>query len=383
MPRPVHFDSDGLRLSALLWSPERGEAPERRPGVVMACGFGGMKEFSVPGFARCLAEAGYVALTFDYRGFGESEGPRWRLIPSEQVRDLSNAATFLCAQDDVDPVGIGIWGVSFGGGNAVAAAATDARFRCVISVNGVADGLDWMRGQRRYWEWCDLLDRLERDRAQRVATGASEMVDMYEIMVPDPATLEAHTRSFAAEPQRRHGLPLETAEAVIAHRPITMVDRVAPRAALWIHSGADRLVPPEQSVRIHAAAGEPRRLVLLPGLQHHDVYGGAAWCRSSRARPNGWRNTCRCEPSCDGPRRGASSRGSGAREAPRAPSTAPVHACGGPGSNTPSESRRTPSRWASCGRSSSPWPLRRSRRTVRAVWRIGSWRSDRATCSAT
>lgn len=273
-PRPVHFFSDGLKMSALLWSPEAREAAGPRPGVVLACGFGGMKEFSVPPFAQALAEAGYAALTFDYRGFGESEGPRWRLIPAEQVRDLASATTFLAEQDGVDGERIAVFGVSFGGGNAVAAAAEDERIRCVISVNGVADGQDWLRGQRRNWEWCDLLERLERDRARRALTGVSERVDMYEVMIPDPATLEAHERSFAAAPQRRHDMPLESAEAIIAHRPIAVAGRVAPRAALWIHSAEDRLVPAEHSVRMHSAAGEPRRLVLLPGLSHHDVYRG-------------------------------------------------------------------------------------------------------------
>ncbi len=273
--RPVHFYSDGLQLSAVLWVPDDVQPAERRPGIVMACGFGGMKEFSVPGYARFFADRGCVALTFDYRGFGESEGPRWRLIPAEQVHDIWNATTFLAAQSEVDAQRLAVFGVSFGGGNAVAAAANDARLKCAISVNGVADGRDWLRGMRRYWEWRDLLERLEHDRQRRTLTGTSELVDMYEIMIPDPATLEAHTRSFATAPERRHDLPLETAEAVIAHRPIEVVGRLAPRAAMWVHVEADRLVPSEQSIRMYEAAGEPKRLLLLPGpLQHHDVYQG-------------------------------------------------------------------------------------------------------------
>lgn len=219
MERRVDFFSDGLKLAAVLWLPEDLRPGEWRPGVVMAVGFGGEKAFSVPGFARLFMERGYVALTFDYRGFGESEGAKRRLIPAEQVHDIHAATTFLSAQDVVDPARLAICGVSFGGGNAVMAAANDDRLRCVISVNGVADGEDWLRSLRPYWEWRALLRRIEADRVRRAVTGQSEWVDLYEIMVPDPATREAHRKTFAVAPERHHDLPLETAEAVIAPGP--------------------------------------------------------------------------------------------------------------------------------------------------------------------
>lgn len=228
-------------------------------------------------------ERGYVALTFDYRGFGESEGAKRRLIPAEQVHDIHAATTFLSAQDVVDPARLAICGVSFGGGNAVMAAANDDRLRCVISVNGVADGEDWLRSLRPYWEWRALLRRIEADRVRRAVTGQSEWVDLYEIMVPDPATREAHRKTFAVAPERHHDLPLETAEAVIAHRPILVAHRVAPRPALWIHVEGDCLVPMEQSIRMYERAGEPKKLVLLPGgLRHHDVYQGAGFAEAGR-----------------------------------------------------------------------------------------------------
>jgi len=53
---------------------------ERRGGIVLAHGYTGVKDLYLPDNARVLNEAGYVVLTFDYKGWGKSEGPRsgWR-----------------------------------------------------------------------------------------------------------------------------------------------------------------------------------------------------------------------------------------------------------------------------------------------------------------
>jgi len=87
--KKVQFYSDGLRLAGVLFLPED---PGPHPGVVLCHGFTGIKEFILPEYACRFAAAGYAALTFDYRGFGESEGPRWRLIPWEQVTDIRQSS---------------------------------------------------------------------------------------------------------------------------------------------------------------------------------------------------------------------------------------------------------------------------------------------------
>jgi len=45
--------------------------------------------------------------------------------------------------------------------------------------------------------------------------------------------------------------------------PEWVVDRIAPRPVLFITTDDDRLVPPEESVQLHARAGEPKKLVVL------------------------------------------------------------------------------------------------------------------------
>ena len=78
MERPVSYYSEGARLGAVLYVPDGAGPANRRPGIVLCHGFTGIKELILPDYAQRFAAAGYVALAFDYRGFGESEGERGR-----------------------------------------------------------------------------------------------------------------------------------------------------------------------------------------------------------------------------------------------------------------------------------------------------------------
>ena len=98
MERQVSYYSQGARISAVLYSPDEARPDRRLPdgqaglaGIVLCHGFTGIKELILPDYARRFAAAGYVALAFDYRGFGESEGERGRLIPYEQVMDVRHS----------------------------------------------------------------------------------------------------------------------------------------------------------------------------------------------------------------------------------------------------------------------------------------------------
>ena len=270
--RPVAFYSDGLRLAGLLYRPGRAAGRTGWPGVVFCHGFTAIKELYLPPLARAFAGGGFAVLTFDYRGFGGSEGPPGRLIPDEQVRDVGSALTFLATQRGVDPARLGLFGTSFGGGIAIAAAAGDARARAVVSSVGVGDGERWLRGMRPYWEWVELRQRLDADRARRVLTGVSERVDRSVVAPPDPAAAAAHRAARAAAPQRRTEITLEAAEAISGFKPEAVVHRVSPRPLLVVAAGEDTRVPPEESVRLYERAGEPKTLIMLEGAAHHDVY---------------------------------------------------------------------------------------------------------------
>jgi dienelactone hydrolase len=122
------------------------EGPGLHPGITMAHGYAGVREHGLERFARVFAEAGFVVLVHDHRGFGASEGePRFDVDPWRQIADWRSAISYLESHPTVDPDRIGLWGTSYAGGHAIVLGATDRRLRAVVAqvptiiISGVGD----------------------------------------------------------------------------------------------------------------------------------------------------------------------------------------------------------------------------------------------------
>jgi len=276
MRRPVTFFSEGAKLDGDLFLPEGLSEREKRAGIVLCHGYTGVKDLYLPDNARVLNEAGYVVLTFDYKGWGKSEGPRSRLAPMSRVADVQSALTFLGLQDCVDENRLGLYGTSYGGATVVWTAAIDARAKCVVSCVGVGHGARWMRSVRRPDEWHDLLALAKEDRERRVLTGRSALADRSEILLADrqSAELAAARRN---NPNAINTLPLEYIDETLQFHPEWVVGKIAPRPILFIATDDDRLVPPEESISLFEKAGEPKALVMLKGYGHYEVYAEPAF----------------------------------------------------------------------------------------------------------
>src|SRR5574341_488188 len=108
--RRCDFYSDGIRLDGLLHLPEGPPVDGGRAVIVLCSGFQGLKELIPAKLWGPLTDAGYACFSFDYRGFGTSEGERGRVQPREQVEDIRNAATFLQQQPELNRERIGAIG---------------------------------------------------------------------------------------------------------------------------------------------------------------------------------------------------------------------------------------------------------------------------------
>jgi fermentation-respiration switch protein FrsA (DUF1100 family) len=281
MEKPVRFYSEFVPLAGMLFAPDGLTQGEKRPGVVLCHGFTAVKEVLLPEVAKRLARLGYVALTFDYRFLGESGGePRRQIMPMRQIEDIRNAVTFLQQQPEVDSERIGLLGVSLGGANVSYAAGVEERVKAAVSVCGIGDCGRWIRDACHFWEWRTLLQRLAEDRRERVLTGHIQYVQAKEI-VPEP---ESTTRLFdeilQQYPQWSREITLASGEALIAYRPESVVHQISPRAILWLHGDADERVSMEESMAMYDKAGEPKKLVILPGLGHSDIIAGPGLERS-------------------------------------------------------------------------------------------------------
>lgn len=259
----VSFFSDGDRVDALLRTPEDRDGPV--PGIVHGPGFGSTKDSGLyDRIHESLARAGYAALVFDYRGYGESEGAR-RLRPVRQVEDFRNAVTALAGRTEVDGSRIGAFGHGgTGGGNAVTVAALDDRIGAVVSSLGVADGGAWLRTVRREYEWRAFRRRVAADVERRVETGDGESVQLIGGVLP--ATPERDER-LGTPPTTQ--VPLADVRELIAYRPVDVVERIAPAGSLFVCVEDDDVTPAGQSRALYEAAAGPKKLVTLTGTTHY------------------------------------------------------------------------------------------------------------------
>lgn len=158
--------SEGTRIAADLFVPDDLGTGETRPGILLCHGWAGPKSHLSATYAPYFCRAGFVCLTFDYRGWYESDA---RLItpdrqpevdadgtltvratpvrevvdPLDQNRDIHNVLDFLMEEPRVDADRVGLWGSSFGGGHVLFIAGTDPRIRAVVSqVPGMGDAPD-------------------------------------------------------------------------------------------------------------------------------------------------------------------------------------------------------------------------------------------------
>lgn len=271
----VSFYSGRLRIAALLHAPPAGSAAPR-PAIVMVQGMVGRKElFGFPRIAERFNALGYVALSFDYRGTGESEGERGRLHPLELVEDVRSAVDFLAQQPGVDPARIALWGTSFGAAAVPYAAAIDARVCAAVSIAGFGDGERWLLARRSPGERAQLERRIAAERRQRVPGGKSQLVEPSELFAPDAQTAEARARVVGAPPgmdARTPPLTLESVERILEFRPASLVERIAPRPLLLIGAERDLVTPVDGIADMERLAREPKRFAVIAGITHYEIY---------------------------------------------------------------------------------------------------------------
>jgi pimeloyl-ACP methyl ester carboxylesterase len=125
------FDSHGTSCAAWLYRPTGVERP---PVVVMGHGFAAIRALRLDAYASRFAEAGFAALVFDYRGWGDSAGePRRVLDIGSQQPDWRAAVAHARTLAGLGTDRVVAWGSSFGGGHALHLAAEDRELAAVIA----------------------------------------------------------------------------------------------------------------------------------------------------------------------------------------------------------------------------------------------------------
>jgi len=91
-----------------------------------------------------------------------------------------------------------------------------------------------------------------------------------------PATAAARQKVMDQIPEmesyKSTDYSLATAEKLLEFSPIDVVDRISPRAILYIAAELDSVTPAEGVVDMFDQTFEPKKLWVIPGAAHYDVY---------------------------------------------------------------------------------------------------------------
>lgn len=271
----VEFEVDGgIKLRGWLFVPA-GEG--RRPAITMAHGYAGVKEHALEAFAKAFAEAGFVVLLHDHRGFGASEGtPRQDVDPWRQVADWRRAISYLETLDVVDSKRIGLWGTSYAGGHAIVLGATDRRLRCVVAQVPTISGYE--QGLRRIApENVSAIEEAfaDDDRAQL----RGEPLRRQAIVSADPSIPASYRAKDAIdfylqpvpEGAWENNVTFRSTRAARMYEPGHWIARVSPTPLLMVVATRDAITLTDLELAAYERALQPKRLVTIEG-GHFDPY---------------------------------------------------------------------------------------------------------------
>ncbi|MFI6517539.1 alpha/beta hydrolase [Spirillospora sp. NPDC050679] len=259
--------SSGATLTGNLFLPDGG-APA--PGVVVAGTWTSVKELMADRYAERLAGEGLAALSFDFTGYGESQGePRDHESPELKIADITDAVTFLAAHPGVDGSRIGALGVCAAAMYMSAAAVQDAR------IGSLALVAPWLHDAKicaeNYGGDQGVAAKIAEARAARAryeATGEVEYVPV--VSGTDPRAAMPMEIDFYLDP-RRGGIPAwPNRFAVMAWEGWLTFDAIAlaPRVGaptLIVHS-QDAAIP-DGARRFHDGLTGPKEIIWTSGTQ--------------------------------------------------------------------------------------------------------------------
>ncbi|WP_426501965.1 alpha/beta hydrolase [Dactylosporangium sp. McL0621] len=256
----IAFVTDGIELAGHL---RRPEGARRRPALAVTGPFTGVKEQVAGAYAQRLAEAGFVTLAFDHRGFGASGGRRGHEDTQGKLADLRAAVSKLAAHPAVDPARIGLLGVCLGGGYAVRAAAQDPRVRAVAGIAGGYNSPEFSDGYRaalqtfveRYDEYIPAVA----DNGAEAAMGGDE-----------PWAYYGTARSAAATWENR--VTRGSLHSLMTFDALGAAPLLARTPLLVVHGKVDAYCSPDLAARLHEGATGPKRIEWLDCDLHIDLY---------------------------------------------------------------------------------------------------------------
>jgi pimeloyl-ACP methyl ester carboxylesterase len=241
-----------------------------------------VKELVQPHYARFFVDAGFAVLLFDYRNFGSSDGARRQHIdPTMQIEDYRNAISYLETREDVDPLRVGVWGLSYSGGHALVLAAVDRRVKCAVSQIPVVDGYRNMRRVHGTMGFRRFEQLLLHDRRRRFATGkggtlphaaADPAVEVSTWPFPETYTTFKRLKETEA-PAYQNLSTIESAELLMSYSVAPFLPRILDVPTLVIVAENDDLTLWDLEIEAYnAIPTSKKRLMTIGGSTHMTLY---------------------------------------------------------------------------------------------------------------
>ncbi|MHC3468767.1 alpha/beta fold hydrolase [Streptomyces sp. 7R007] len=235
----------GTVLKANVVTPADADGTHRHPLLVLATSWA-FPQVEYLAQARRLADAGYVVVAYNVRGFWQSGGEIDVAGPAD-VADASKVVDWALAHTPADADHIGIAGVSYGAGISLLAAAHDRRIRAVASLSG----------------WADLVGSIYSGRTEHVQ--ATAILDGASLVT---GRQSAETRQVFDD---FYASNLAKEEDLIAwgkkRSPSTYVDQLNANdtAVMLANAWGDTVFPANQEADFYQRLTGPKRLQLRPG----------------------------------------------------------------------------------------------------------------------
>ncbi|MDJ0958113.1 MAG: alpha/beta hydrolase [Arenicellales bacterium] len=135
MKKRVTFESAGQTLVGDLYLPDTFSEGDQLPGVVVTGAWTTVKEQMAGTYAAELADRGYAALAFDFRGWGQShDSIQFLEDPVRKTEDINAAVNYLANRPEVDSARIAGLGVCASAGYMSDAALQNANIKSVALV---------------------------------------------------------------------------------------------------------------------------------------------------------------------------------------------------------------------------------------------------------
>jgi dienelactone hydrolase len=286
--KEIVYYSEGVPCYGKIFYPKGFDASKKTPAIVLGQGWAGT-HVSIEKYAAAFAKHGLVAMTIDYRGWGNSSGhvrlvspvdlgggmekdenrhtiienatvwvKRTKLDARDQQDDYRNAISFIQGEAGVDPDRIGVWGSSYAGGNSLAVAGQDARVKAIaIQIPGIGGDPTGLKPQT--YTGPILADAIKR---ARTGQGAEMWTGYSRSLLIDSEMMEAN----------RENNTLQWAKN-IGDRPFMVV--VAEFDELINNNAAGKAA-------LDYATG-PKEYIVVPDITHFEMYSGKPFEISSEA----------------------------------------------------------------------------------------------------